>query len=323
MPAAVIVDQLEYRYGERVALAGVSFEIAAGEIFGLLGPNGSGKTTLFRILSTLLPVQSGSAIVGGHNLADDPDGVRRQIGVTFQSPSLDIKLTVRENLIHQGRLYGLSGQTLKSRCAAVMEQLGVADRAHDYAEKLSGGLKRRVEIAKCLLHRPQILLLDEPSTGLDPGARHELWKTLQVLRDTDGVTILVTTHLMEEADRCTRLGILNLGKLMATGKPDELRSMVGGDSLTIQSDQPEPLTRRLEEQFGVQVNRIGESLRIEKERGHELLGQIATAFPGEFRSLTLGKPTLEDVFIKLTGRGLQTIEPESNGKKKKKRGSHD
>jgi len=323
MPAAVVVDQLEFRYGERVALAGVSFEIAAGEIFGLLGPNGSGKTTLFRILSTLLPVQSGSAIVGGHNVADDPDGVRRQIGVTFQSPSLDVKLTVRENLIHQGRLYGLSGQTLKSRCAAVMEQLGVADRAHDYAEKLSGGLKRRVEIAKCLLHRPQILLLDEPSTGLDPGARHELWKTLQSLRDTDGVTILVTTHLMEEADRCTRLAILNLGKLMATGKPDELRSMVGGDSLTIQSDQPEPLTHRLEERFGVQVNRIGDSLRIEKEQGHELLGQIATAFPGEFRSLTLGKPTLEDVFIKLTGRGLQTIEPESNGTKKKKRGSHD
>lgn len=319
--SAVTVEQLEYRYGERQALAGVSFDVAEGEIFGLLGPNGSGKTTLFRILSTLLPVQSGRAIVGGCDVGRDPDGARRQIGVTFQSPSLDIKLTVLENLLHQGRLYGLTGARLRTRCAEVMEQLGVADRARDYAEKLSGGLKRRVEIAKCLLHAPRILLLDEPSTGLDPGARYDLWKTLQSLRDEHGVTILVTTHLMEEADRCTQLAILDLGKLIATGKPDELRSLVGGDSLSIQSDQPDQLLQKLQQRFGVQVSRVGDSLRIERERGHELLGEIATALPGEFRSLTLGKPTLEDVFIKLTGRDLQTTEAPTNGKKKK-RGSH-
>jgi len=321
MPA-VAVDQLEYRYGERVALAGVRFEVAAGEIFGLLGPNGSGKTTLFRILSTLLPVQQGTAIVGGCNVQQDPDGARRRIGVTFQSPSLDLKLTVRENLVHQGHLYGLTGQVLKTRCTEVMEQLGVTDRARDYAEQLSGGLKRRVEIAKCLLHKPEILLLDEPSTGLDPGARHELWKTLQSLRDDHGVTILVTTHLMEEADRCTHLAILNTGRLIASGQPDELRSMVGGDSLTIQSDQPDQLSQKLQQQFGVPVSRVGDVLRIERERGHELLGEIATTLPGEFRSLTLGKPTLEDVFIKLTGRGLQMAESPLNGKTKKKRGSH-
>ncbi|WP_437223172.1 ATP-binding cassette domain-containing protein [Planctomicrobium sp. SH661] len=321
--AAVVLEQLEYRYGERLALAGVSFEVASGEIFGLLGPNGSGKTTLFRILSTLLPVQNGSAVIGGHDVASDPDGVRRQIGVTFQSPSLDVKLTVKENLIHQGHLYGLSGKVLKSRCETVLEQLGVADRAHDFAEKLSGGLKRRVEIAKCLLHGPRILLLDEPSTGLDPGARHELWKILQSLRDTDGVTILVTTHLMEEADRCTQLAILDLGKLIAFGKPGELRSQVGGDSLTLQTDHPDELRSKLESRYSVQVSRVGDSLRIERERGHELLSDIATTMPGEFRSLTLGKPTLEDVFIKLTGRGLQSVEAEPTGKKKKKRGSHD
>jgi len=319
MPA-VTVEQLEYRYGERTALAGVSFDVAEGEIFGLLGPNGSGKTTLFRILSTLLPVQTGKAIVGGYDVSRDPDGARRQIGVTFQSPSLDIKLTVLENLIHQGRLYGLTGTRLRTRCAEVMEQLGVADRARDYAERLSGGLKRRVEIAKCLLHDPRILLLDEPSTGLDPGARYDLWKVLQSLRDEHGVTILVTTHLMEEADRCTRLAILDLGNLIAEGKPDELRSMVGGDSLTIQSDQPEQLSQKLQQRFGVQASRIGDALRIEREGGHELLGEIATGFPGEFRSLTLGKPTLEDVFIKLTGRDLQTTESPTTGKKK--RGSH-
>src|SRR5690606_1791970 len=145
--------------------------------------NGSGKTTLFRGVSTLLPLQSGAVHVNGHDVISDPDGVRRQIGVTSQSPSLDGKLTVRENLVHQGHLYGLSGRPLKSRCEEVMSQLGVADRARDYAETLSGGLKRRVEIAKCLMHAPKILLLDEPSTGLDPGARHDLWQTLQSLRD--------------------------------------------------------------------------------------------------------------------------------------------
>jgi len=320
--SAVVVDQLEYRYGERVALAGVSFEVSPREIFGLLGPNGSGKTTLFRILSTLLPVQNGRASIGGIDVEKDPDGVRRQIGVTFQSPSLDIKLTVRENLIHQGHLYGITGKALKVRCDEVLEQLGVADRANEFAEKLSGGLKRRVEIAKCLLHSPKLLLLDEPSTGLDPGARHELWKILQSLRDQSGVTILVTTHLMEEADRCTRLAILDVGKLITAGSPDELRSQVGGDSIIIQSDAPEKLAGELERQFGVQVIRVADTLRIEREQGHELLGQIATRMPGEFRSLTLGKPTLEDVFIKLTGRGLISTEPQTNNKKNKKRGSH-
>ncbi|HWL06945.1 MAG TPA: ABC transporter ATP-binding protein [Planctomicrobium sp.] len=316
--AAVVVNQIEHRYGDRVALAGVSFEVPQGEIFGLLGPNGSGKTTLFRIISTLMPIQAGSVTVGGHDVSSDPDGVRRQIGVTFQSPSLDGKLTVRENLVHQGHLYGLSGTGLKDRIQLVMDQLGITDRARDYAEKLSGGLKRRVEIAKCLLHSPSILLLDEPSTGLDPGARHEMWKTLESLRREHGVTILVTTHLMEEAERCARLAILDLGKLIACGSPDQLREMVGGDSLTIQADDPDRLSLLLTEKFQLQSQRVGAALRIEQENGHELLTNIATQLPGEFRSLTLGKPTLEDVFIKLTGRGLEAIESETpQGKKKK------
>ncbi|WP_437202660.1 ABC transporter ATP-binding protein [Planctomicrobium sp. SH664] len=319
MPPAVHVEDLQFRYGERVALNGVSFAVPEGEIFGLLGPNGSGKTTLFRVLSTLLPLQQGSARIGGRDLATDPDGVRRLIGVTFQSPSLDGKLTVQENLVHQGHLYGMRGSGLRQRISEVLEQLKVADRARDFAEKLSGGLKRRVEIAKSLLHSPQILLLDEPSTGLDPGARHDLWTTLQALRDSSGVTVLVTTHLMEEAERCTRLAILDLGKLIAEGTPNELREQVGGDSLTIQSDHPGELSQKLQDRFQLSVTRVGDVLRIEREEGHQLLGQIATSFPGEFRSLTLGKPTLEDVFIKLTGRRLQEAETEEKpaGKKKK------
>lgn len=318
MPA-VAVEQLEFRYGERVAIQGVSFDVGEGEIFGLLGPNGSGKTTLFRVLSTLLPMQQGRAVIGGYDVGQDPDGVRRQIGVTFQSPSLDGKLTVRENLVHQGHLYGLWGTKLRQRCDEVLEQLGVADRDRDYAETLSGGQKRRVEVAKSLLHAPRILLLDEPSTGLDPGARFDLWKILHSLRETFQVTILVTTHLMEEADRCSRLAVLNLGGLVGDGSPDQLRGLVGGDSLTIQTDRPEELARSIQERFGLNVQRVGEALRVERENGHELLGEIAMAYPGEFRSLTLGKPTLEDVFIKLTGRGLEDSDPAADlqGKKKK------
>jgi ABC-2 type transport system ATP-binding protein len=316
---AVAVEHLEHRYGDRKALSGVSFEIAPGEVFGLLGPNGGGKTTLFRVLATLLPLQSGRASVGGCDVAGNPDGVRRRIGVTFQAPSLDIKLTVRENLVHQGRLYGLFGQTLRDRCEEVMQQLGISDRARDYAEKLSGGLKRRVEIAKSLLHAPGILLLDEPSTGLDPGARHELWKTLQSLRNGSEMTILVTTHLMEEAERCTRLGLLDAGELIALGTPDELRGMVGGDSLTIQTEHPEELAGKIQERFGLEVHRLTDALRIERENGHELLSEIATAFPGEFRSLTLGKPTLEDVFIKLTGRRIEEADEPPPEPKKRRR----
>ncbi|MCA8999900.1 MAG: ABC transporter ATP-binding protein [Planctomycetaceae bacterium] len=319
--SAVAVDQVEHRYGDRVALAGVSFTVEERQIFGLLGPNGSGKTTLFRILSTLMPLQKGSVTVCGANVKSAPDDVRRHIGVTFQAPSLDGKLTVYENLKHQGHLYGLSGQTLTQKIEDSMAKLGVADRARDFAEKLSGGLKRRVEIAKCLLHSPKLLLLDEPSTGLDPGARHELWNVLQRLRDEAGVTILVTTHLMEEADKCSMLGILDRGHLVAHGRPDELRSLVGGDCVTIQSDEPSELKAALEEKTGRPVQTVGDSLRIEVESGHELLSEVATSFPGRFRSLTLGKPTLEDVFIKLTGRRMEEADEEAE-KPEKKRGRH-
>lgn len=303
--SAIAVEHLDFHYGERAALKDVSLSVPEGEVFGLLGPNGGGKSTLFRVLSTLLPLQSGTATVAGFDVVKNPDDVRRAIGVTFQSPSLDLKLTVRENLKHQGHLYGLFGRELQERCQFVMEQLHVSDRANDYTEKLSGGLKRRVEIAKCLLHDPRVLLLDEPSTGLDPAARHDLWSILKTLQQQHGVSVLVTTHLMEEADRCDRLGILDEGRLIALGTPQELRGQVGGDSLIIQTDDPEKLSNDLSSRLNVDVMQLGDSLRIERENGHELLTTIATDFPGRFRTLTLGQPTLEDVFIKLTGRTLE------------------
>ncbi len=298
---AVSVAGLHHAYSERKALDGIDFGVLAGEAFGLLGPNGGGKTTLFRLLSTLLPVQTGKVTLCGLDVATKAQDVRQIIGVTFQSPSLDGKLTVWENLQHQAHLYGLYGVQSKTRIRELMDRLGLSDRGKDLAGSLSGGLKRRVEVAKSLLHHPQILLLDEPSTGLDPGGRRDLWEYLTRLRQDEGTTILVTTHLMEEAERCDRLGILNQGRMIALGTPDELRSSVGGDCLTIQTPNPEGLAELIAVRFQLRPQRIGESLRIEKSLGHELLRDIVAAFPGEITAISLARPTLEDVFIARTG----------------------
>jgi ABC-2 type transport system ATP-binding protein len=303
MPA-ITIDSVTHKYGERVALDQLSFEVQPGEIFGLLGPNGGGKTTLFKLLTTLMPVQTGELSVAGFNVRTQPDDVRRSIGVTFQSPSVDVKLTVRENIVYQGRLYGLSGSVLRDRVNEQMERFQIADRAGDIVQTLSGGLKRRVEIAKSLLHNPQVLLLDEPSTGLDPGARFDLWRALQGLRADSGVTVLVTTHLMEEAEKCDRLAILDHGHLAALGTPDELRSGIGGDCISIQTHSPEQaadLARRIESTLQLAPQRFDAQLRLEAPDGAKLVHTLTSQFAGDIRSITLGKPTLEDVFIRSTG----------------------
>ncbi len=307
---AIEVRGLSHSYGERRALDGVEFSVEAGTIFGLLGPNGGGKTTLFRLLSTLLPIQAGQACVFGLDLARQSNEVRKHIGVTFQSPSIDPKLTVGENLKYQGQIYGLFGSALRQRIDLLAEKLGLRERLGERAETLSGGLKRRVEIAKGLLHRPQLLLLDEPSTGLDPGARHDLWRYLRGLREEDGVTVLVTTHLMEEAERCDTLGILDHGRLIALDTPLTLRSKLGDDYVTVQCDDPDELSQRIHERFGVTPQKIGGALRIGKSRGHEFVRDLVEAFPAEVKTVSLGKPTLEDVFIERTGHRFWDEEPQ-------------
>lgn len=298
---AIRVDDLSHAYGDRPALQRVTLEIRRGEIFGLLGPNGGGKTTLFRVLSTLLPIQSGQVSVLGFDVATSSAAIRQRIGVTFQAPSLDRRLTVRENLVHQGHLYGLHGRELAQRIDDRLARLGLSDRMHSSVNSLSGGLQRRTEIAKGMLHDPELLLLDEPSTGLDPGARHDLWRYLQQIRDKNGVTIVVTTHLMEEAEKCDRLGLLDRGQLVALGTPADLRAEIGGDCLTILADEPARLSQRIAERFGIEPKRLGQSLRVERARGHELLRDLVEAYPEEIMSVSLGKPSLEDVFIAKTG----------------------
>jgi ABC-2 type transport system ATP-binding protein len=309
--SAIEIAGLSHWYGERRALDDVSLAVEPGEVFGLLGPNGGGKTTLFRVLSTLLPVQTGSVQVLGCDARRAPAAIRRRIGVTFQSPSLDGKLTVLENLRHQGHLYGLAGRALRGRIDGLLDRLALAGRAGDRVETLSGGLKRRVEIAKGLLHGPELLLLDEPSTGLDPGARLELWRHLGALRGDAGVTVVVTTHLMDEAERCGRLAVLDRGRLVALGAPDELRGSLGGDCLTIHSEDPAGLAREIAGRFGIDPQPLGDALRIEHPRGHELLGRLMEAFPDRITNVALGKPTLEDVFIARTGHRFWEATAES------------
>jgi ABC-2 type transport system ATP-binding protein len=297
---AIRVESLSHAYGGRPALGGVSFEVEAGTIFGLLGPNGGGKTTLFRVLATMLVPGAGRAFVLGHDVVRDAAAVRRAIGVVFQSPSLDGKLTVAENLRHQGRLYGMGGARLWERIGEMLRRVGLLDRARERVERLSGGLKRRVELAKGLLHGPKVLLLDEPSTGLDPGARRDLWLYLDALR-REGATVLLTTHLMEEADRCDRLAILDRGRLVALGTPTALKAEIGGDVITLDAPDPEMLRESIRGRLGIEATLVAGRLRIERREGAAFVPQLLAAFPGRIASVTVGPPTLEDVFVKKTG----------------------
>jgi len=307
--APIVLDNLTHSYGDRLALDGLCFDVRAGEIFGLLGPNGSGKTTLFRILSTLMTPSGGRASIQGFDVAREPNKVRQQIGIVFQARSVDLKLTVAENLKHQGNLYGLSGQDLRSRIDDVLGRVGLRDRKSDFVETLSGGMQRRVELAKGLIHGPSVLLLDEPSTGLDPGARRDLWRYLETLRDEENVAILVTTHLMEEAEHCDRLAILNEGKLVALGTPFELKSEIGGDVVLFETKSPEAaqtLGLRLSQRFGAEAVSLGNSVRLEHGQGHRFVASVVEAFPGMVEAATVSKPSLEDVFIRKTGHRFWT-----------------
>jgi ABC-2 type transport system ATP-binding protein len=301
---AIHVSQLSYSYGSHTALADVSFDVRRGEVFAFLGPNGGGKTTLFRILSTLIPPQTGDVQLMGCHLPQETWSARASIGVVFQSSSLDKKLTVEENLRHQAALYGLSSTQRQQREAELLQQLGLSERRRERAETLSGGLRRRVELAKGMIHQPRLLLMDEPSSGLDPGARSDLWQYLLRLRDQFGVTVVLTTHLLDEAEKADRLAILHRGSLVALDTPDALRSSVGGESITIETDEPEELATAIGEQFHCPVNVVDGDVRLEQPDGHRWIARLVEAFPGRIAAIRLGKPTLEDVFIDRTGHRM-------------------
>jgi ABC-2 type transport system ATP-binding protein len=310
---AVDIRNVGYAYGDAVALRDVTFAVPRGEIFGLVGPNGGGKSTLFRLLSTLVALQSGDVRVFGLDLRSQRAQVRPRMGVVFQSPALDGKLSVEENLRHQGHLYGLRGAVLRERIDQGLRRFGLADRRRQRTEFLSGGLQRRVELAKSLLHAPQVLILDEPSTGLDPGARHDLWSSLEEVRRRDGVTVLMTTHILEEAEGCDQVAVLDQGRLVVTGAPQELEAQLGGDVISIRAADLRQLSASLAEEFGLHARQVGAHLRVQHADGAELLQRIMTRFGASLDAVTLARPTLEDVFIHYTGHEFNDDETKASG----------
>ena len=299
------IRNLSHQYGKIKALQNINLKIEAGKITAFLGPNGSGKSTLFKILATLLKPTSGEIHFLGTALLKDPHAIRKSIGVVFQSPSLDKKLTVFENMIHQGHLYGLSGASLSLKVKALLEEFGVSQRQSSIVETLSGGLKRRVEISKALLHDPKVLLFDEPGAGLDPGVRQDIWRFMKKLQREKQVTCLVTTHLMDEADQSDDVAILDEGHLIAYDTPHTLKQEIGGDVVHFTSTNLNLLKQNVEQTFKYPCEILGGELRLAIAHGEDVLPQLVKAFPTLIETAKLSKPTLEDVFMKRTGHGLR------------------
>ena len=302
--AVVTATGVGFSYGERAALEGVSFSVGTGEIFGFLGPNGSGKTTLFRILSTIVRPGAGEVSVMGMDLVRDRDAVRRRIGVVFQSPSLDKQLTAEENLRHHGHLYGLRGADLRERIEEGLRRFSLIERRRELVQTFSGGMRRRVELAKGMLTRPSVLLMDEPSTGLDPAARIEMWQYLDELRRGDGVTVLLTTHLMDEADRCDRLAIMDGGRIVACDAPAAMKERIGGDVITLTGPDPDAIRRAIRKRHEIDAVVVDGAVRFERARGHEFIPALMESVTGLVDSVSVGRPTLEDVFLHATGRRM-------------------
>ena len=302
---ALSISHLTHRYGSRVALDDVSLSVAPGTFVALLGPNGGGKSTLFRICATLQRASEGSVQVFGSDVKTESAAVRRRLGVVFQSPALDQRLTVRENLLHHGRLYGLQGRPLREGIEQALVRVGLADRSREIVSRLSGGLKRRAEIAKVLMTRPSLLLLDEPTTGLDPGVRRDLWRDLASIRASDGTTIVLTTHLLDEAAAADHVFVLDRGRIVVDGAPETLTRMVGGDVIRLASAAPADLASRIVERFQATASVVDDEVRVEHDHAHTFVAALVDAFPDEIRSVHFGRPTLEDVFVHFTGRRFE------------------
>jgi len=302
---------LTRRYGDRVAVDGLSFRVARGEVLGLLGPNGAGKTTTFAMLAGLLAADGGHLLVDGEKLAPGARSLRARMGVVFQHPSVDAKLTARENLDMGAMLYGVPAREARDRINWALDLVGLADRAGDQVETFSGGMRRRLELARVLLHRPEILLLDEPTQGLDISAARRIWAELLEIKQKERLTILLTTHSPEEAEHCDRILVLDKGKTIARGTPDELREKVGGDVVVIGSDDPESVVVQLKEKLSIDA-RVAEGLVVFAQvNAHELVPRVVEALPhGTVKSVAMHRASIGDVFLELTGKTIDGADAE-------------
>ncbi len=311
---AIEAHGLVRKFGDLVAVDGVSFVVEQGEIFGFLGPNGAGKTTTINMLCTLLRPTAGTAIVNGYDITRQPDDVRQSIGLVFQDPSLDEKLTAMENLRFHAMLYDVPRHDFERRAREVLELVELSDRASSLVQTFSGGMKRRLEIARGLLHHPRVLFLDEPTLGLDPQTRRHIWEYVLSLRDREGVTIFLTTHYMDETEHADRIAIIDHGKIVALDTPDALKDMVGGDVVRLRTSNNELASVRLQEALSTEPRHDGQVLVLEVPHGDQAIPQIVQVLSNgvgpavEVLSINMRRPTLEDVFIKLTGHAIREEE---------------
>ncbi len=300
------VKDLSHRYGERAALEGLTFEVARGEIFGFLGPNGAGKSTAFHILTGLLPFTRGEIKLDGKSIRPTDAAYRARLGVVFQKPSVDVQLSARENLRFGAALYGVRGEAAEKRIGEVLEFMDLADRADEKVLGFSGGMRRRLEVARVLLHDPDLLIMDEPSAGLDQATLRRIWDRIRKLCKETGLTVLVTTHHPEEAEYCDHLLVLDSGKCVAIETPETLKRQVADDLIVIEGDDLEALRDEIAKSLGLKGEISKGRLQIECPDAHKAVPRIVELFPkGRFRSVGIRTPTLGDVFAKLTGKALE------------------
>jgi ABC-2 type transport system ATP-binding protein len=306
MSSVIQVQGLVKKFGSFTAVAGIDFEVYAGEIFGFLGPNGAGKTTTISILATLQKPTAGSARLAGYDVVRQPTEVRQSIGMVFQDPSLDERLTAEENLYFHAMLYDVPSRELKPRMDQVLDIVGLADRRKSLVRTFSGGMKRRLEIARGLLHRPQVLFLDEPTAGLDPQTRNAMWEHVRRLRDAVGMTVFMTTHYMDEAENCDRIAIIDHGQLQAVDTPAALKRTLGGDTIVVSGDPA--LEQDIAARYGVAVRAVDGDLYFQVAGGAEFVPRVVEDFKGRVRAIQVKQPSLDDVFLSLTGRAIREEE---------------
>jgi ABC-2 type transport system ATP-binding protein len=312
-PPAIVVRRLVKNFGDVEAVRGVDFEVATGEVFGFLGPNGAGKTTTINMLCTLAKPTAGSASVAGHDVVRERDDVRRNIGLVFQDPTLDGYLTAKQNLKLHAELYGVQSDLVALRMEQVMTMVGLWDRKDSPVATFSGGMRRRLEIARGLMHSPRVLFLDEPTIGLDPQTRRSIWTYIRELKEREEITIFMTTHYMDEAEWCDRIAIMDHGQIVALDAPETLKAQVGTDRVSIHTDDDDAAIAALDERFGIEARMSEGAVMFGVPEGEEFVPRLFAELGVPIKSVSVSRPTLDDVFMSYTGSTIRDAE-EDQGK---------
>jgi ABC-2 type transport system ATP-binding protein len=307
-PSAIAVTELRKTFGDVEAVRGVSFEVGGGEVFGFLGPNGAGKTTTINILCTLARASGGSARVAGFDVATQRDDVRRHIGLVFQDPTLDGYLSAAENLRLHAELYGVERSVVAPRMEQVLTMVGLWERRKSPGATFSGGMRRRLEIARGLMHSPRVLFLDEPTIGLDPQTRSSIWSYIEELRRAEDITIFMTTHYMDEAEFCDRIAIMDQGEIVALDTPAALKAGVGADRVRIETDDDAAAIEALGRQFGLEGVVSEGAVSFAVPAGEAFVPRLFAELGVPIRSVSVSRPTLDDVFMSFTGTTIRDAE---------------